>query len=94
MDIQTTAIETEDLNMASHRFQHVYNGLGLSVRRNRVYFGRDKFTGYGLRHSFNEGKELITTTDEYRRKFGCYPEAILVDRICQTQENLQLFFTI
>ena len=26
-------------------------GRGLAVRRNRVNFGRDKFTGYVLRHS-------------------------------------------
>jgi hypothetical protein len=37
--------------------------------------------------SFNEGKELIAVTEEYRRKFGCYPEAILADRIYQTRVN-------
>ena len=37
--------------------------------------------------SFNEGKELIAVAEDYRRKFGCYPEAILADRIYQTREN-------
>ena len=38
-------------------------------------------------NSFNEGKELIDAAEDYRRKFGCYPEAILADRIYQTREN-------
>ena len=38
-------------------------------------------------NSFNEGKELIDVAEDYRRKFGCYPEAILADRIYQTREN-------
>ena len=37
--------------------------------------------------SFNEGKELINATENYKRRFGCYPEAILADRIYQTREN-------
>ena len=37
--------------------------------------------------SFNEGKELIAAAENYKRKFGYYPEAILADRIYQTREN-------
>lgn len=37
--------------------------------------------------NFNEGKDLIAATEDYRRKFGCYPKAILADRLYQTREN-------
>ena len=37
--------------------------------------------------NFNEGKDLIETVEDYLRKFGCYPEAVLADRIYQTREN-------
>lgn len=37
--------------------------------------------------SFNEGKELINAAENYKRRFGYYPEAILADRIYQTREN-------
>ena len=38
-------------------------------------------------NNFNEGKDLISTAENYKRKFGCYPSAILADRIYQTREN-------
>ena len=38
-------------------------------------------------NNFNEGKELIAAAENYKRKFGYYPEAILADRIYQTKEN-------
>lgn len=37
--------------------------------------------------NFNEGKDLIAATEDYYRKFGYYPAAILADRIYQTREN-------
>lgn len=38
-------------------------------------------------NNFNEGTDLIATTEDYRRKFGCYPETILADKIYQTRSN-------
>ena len=35
---------------------------------------------------------LITTTDEYRRKFGCYPESYLVDRSCRPKKTSNYFY--
>ncbi len=37
--------------------------------------------------NFNEGKDLIAVTEDYKRKFGCYPKAILADKLYQTREN-------
>ncbi|MBQ9415824.1 MAG: IS5 family transposase [Clostridia bacterium] len=37
--------------------------------------------------NFNESKDLPTIIEEYRRKYNCYPEAVLADRIYQTREN-------
>ena len=37
--------------------------------------------------NYNEGSDLITTVEDYHRKFGCYPEAILADKIYQTRAN-------
>ena len=37
--------------------------------------------------NFNEGTDLIVTVEDYRRKFGCYPEVILADKIYQTRSN-------
>lgn len=40
-------------------------------------------------NNFNEGCDLQATTEDYKRKFGCYPEAILADKIYQTRANRQ-----
>ena len=37
--------------------------------------------------NFNEGTDLIATAEDYRRKFGYYPEVILADKIYQTRSN-------
>lgn len=37
--------------------------------------------------NFNEGCDLIATVEDYFRKFGCYPEAVLADKIYQTRAN-------
>ncbi len=39
--------------------------------------------------SFNEGTTLIESVENYVRRFGFYPEAILADKIYRTRENLQ-----
>ena len=38
-------------------------------------------------NTFNEGSDLRTVAEEYRRKFDVYPEAILADKIYQTRAN-------
>ena len=55
--------------------------LHLSVVDGYTYMERSSW------NNFNEGKDLISTTENYKRKFGCYPSAILADRIYQTREN-------
>ena len=37
--------------------------------------------------NFNEGSDLETAVEDYFRKFGCYPSAVLADRIYQTRRN-------
>ena len=37
--------------------------------------------------SYNEGLDLQASAEDYRRKFGVYPEAILADKIYQTRAN-------
>ena len=37
--------------------------------------------------NFNEGSDLVATVEDYRRKFGCYPEAVLAYKIYQTRSN-------
>lgn len=39
--------------------------------------------------SFNEGTTLIESVERYVERFGCYPEAILADKIYRTRENLK-----
>ena len=55
--------------------------LHLSVVDGYTYLER---TGW---NNFNEGNDLISTAENYKRKFGCYPAAILADRIYQTRKN-------
>jgi len=38
-------------------------------------------------NNYNEGKDLEAAAEDYRRKFGVYPEAILADKIYQTRAN-------
>jgi len=38
-------------------------------------------------NAYNEGCDLKAVTEDYRRKFGFYPVAILADKIYQTREN-------
>ena len=38
-------------------------------------------------NNFNESTDLKAVVEDYRRKFGVYPEAILADRIYQTRGN-------
>ena len=37
--------------------------------------------------NFNEGGDLQAAVEDYARKFGCYPSAVLADRIYQTRAN-------
>ena len=37
--------------------------------------------------NFNEGGDLQAAVEDYARKFGCYPSAVLADRIYQTRSN-------
>lgn len=37
--------------------------------------------------NFNEGCDLQAAVEEYRRRFGIYPEVVLADRIYQTRSN-------
>ena len=37
--------------------------------------------------NFNEGRDLKAAVEDYLRKFGCYPNAVLADRIYQTRDN-------
>ena len=55
--------------------------LHLSVVDGYTYLERTSW------NNFNEGNDLISATENYRRKFGCYPTAILADRIYQTRKN-------
>lgn len=38
--------------------------------------------------SFNEAGTLIDSAENYKRRNGCYPEAILADRIYRNRDNL------
>ena len=38
--------------------------------------------------SFNEGTELIAAIERYRQRYGCYPEAVLADKIYRNRANL------
>jgi len=38
--------------------------------------------------SFNEGKTLIQSVENYHRRFGHYPEAVIVDKIYRNRDNL------
>ncbi|QQE73440.1 IS5 family transposase [Brevibacillus composti] len=37
--------------------------------------------------SFNEGVTLIESVEAYKRRFGCYPKAVLADQIYRTRQN-------
>ena len=37
--------------------------------------------------NFNEGCDLKAAVEDYARKFGCYPSAVLADKIYQTRAN-------
>ena len=38
-------------------------------------------------NNYNEANDLMAVAEDYRRKFGVYPEAILADKIYQTRAN-------
>ena len=38
-------------------------------------------------NNYNEGKDLPEVVENYHRRYGCYPNAVLADRIYQTREN-------
>lgn len=38
-------------------------------------------------NNFNKGCDLTAVVEDYHRKFGCYPEAVLADKIYQTRAN-------
>ena len=37
--------------------------------------------------SYNEGGDLIEQIEDFRRRFGCYPESVHVDKIYRNREN-------
>jgi len=42
--------------------------------------------------SFNEAGTLIETVERYKDRKGCYPEAILADRIYRNRESISSEF--
>lgn len=38
--------------------------------------------------SYNEGNTLIQSVENYRRRFGYYPEAVIADKIYRNRDNL------
>ena len=38
-------------------------------------------------NNFNEGKDLPQVVENYVRRYGCYPQAVLADKLYQTREN-------
>jgi transposase, IS5 family len=39
--------------------------------------------------TFNEGQLLQASVEAYRERYGCYPEAVLADKLYRTRANLQ-----
>ncbi|ATW28200.1 IS5 family transposase [Candidatus Formimonas warabiya] len=39
--------------------------------------------------NYNESKILIESAEKHKQRFGCYPEAIMADKIFRNRENLQ-----
>ena len=39
--------------------------------------------------AYNESEDLTGQVEQYRRRFGCYPESVHVDKIYRTRENLR-----
>ena len=37
--------------------------------------------------AFNEGARLISTVENYKRRFGCYPQKVFADKIYCTRDN-------
>lgn len=38
--------------------------------------------------AYNESSDLIPTIEKYRKKYGCYPEAVMVDQLYRTRDNI------
>lgn len=38
-------------------------------------------------NAFNEGSNLMNYVEQYKKRFGCYPKNLLVDKIYSTREN-------
>lgn len=55
--------------------------LHLSVVDGYIYLEQTSW------NNFNEGCDLEAAVEDYARKFGCYPSAVLADRIYQTRAN-------
>lgn len=55
--------------------------LHLSVVNGYVFFEQTSWS------NFNEGNDLPASVEDYRRKYGTYPTAVLADKIYQTREN-------
>lgn len=55
--------------------------LHLSVVDGFTYLEQTSWSNY------NEGSDLTAVVADYYRKFGCYPEAVLADKIYQTRAN-------
>lgn len=39
--------------------------------------------------AYNEGVTLIKSVERYHQRFGCYPQAVIVDKIYRTRDNIQ-----
>ena len=39
--------------------------------------------------AYNESVDLIPTIEKYRKTYGCYPEAVMVDKIYRNQANIK-----
>ena len=38
--------------------------------------------------AYNESEDLISVIEKYRQTYGCYPEAVMVDKLYRNQKNI------
>lgn len=57
--------------------------VSVSIVDGYTYIENAKFDAY------NEGVTLIQSVENYRKRFGCYPQAVIVDKIYRNRDNIR-----
>lgn len=93
IDNRTNSVENRIVNISQSYVRPIVRGKATA----KVEFGAKvaisivggySFVDHLSWDAYNESEDLIAVVEKYRQTYGCYPEAVMVDKLYRNQKNI------